>query len=144
FGPMSIVYPGTGKPLVYLWVPTQVQDQIAYLEYSKPASRPTRHSILWTVPRVVRLYGLHHKQLEQEQTETISGTLRVNGEGRGGFSTERFVCQPGVAHLLIPQQCNLFELYQFPCNEFATNGFIFVTNIIPILPPTPRWLTNPP
>src|SRR5688572_23637194 len=97
-GPLSIVYRETGRPLVYLWEPVFTQEGIYYIEHHKPASTPSRRSLLWNVPRFARLHGEY-----EAVSDSIAGSLRFHSLGFGAFAVERYDCTLSNYNALIPQ-----------------------------------------
>jgi len=140
-GPLSIVFPENGRPVVHFWKPfVHAPGEVLYGEESGRALMPSRRSILWSMPRYARLHGVHENALPPSAS-TISGTVRIHELGRGTFTTERFRCSPEQYNLLMDQQRALFDLYDFSCNGMP-NTNAPLTNVV-VLPPRDR-LTNPP
>src|SRR5436190_502989 len=85
-GSLSIEFPESGRPMVHFYFPVFTNETVEVVPYIKTAARPTRRSIAWTVPGFGRLHGV---QQVDGAAETISGPLRLRGEGHGAFTAER-------------------------------------------------------
>ncbi len=140
-GPLSVVIPHTGRPIVYFWEPVATPDGISYIEHFKLALTPTRRSLVWNVPRLARLRGTHEGELPD--TASISGSLRFRELGAGAFSAERFTCSLSNYSALIPQQHLLLNQFQLGCPQTSSTNIITISNIWP-RPPIIIIFTNRP